>query len=211
MRGESVFAEVKIRDPAVCQVATASEPTATVNRVSRTVPANDEEDVTEELELADASSDADPTANPVDEANGVFRLRRPVGQGCACELIERHDCPVRSIYAEGGQLSLTFYARDLRTIRRAVADLKDVSDGVHLQCLYQTGEKSSRNIVYIDRELFTERQREVLRTAYEMGYFAHPKEANAGDVAASLGIARTTFAEHLSTAQRKLLDRLLGE
>lgn len=206
-----MFAEVRIRDPAVCQVAVESEPTETVSGVARTALANDEGEVTEELEFEDGPPDVDPAADPVDEDNGVFRIQRPADQGCACELVERHECPVRSVHADGGRLSLTFYAEDLRTVRGAVADLKAVSDGVHLRCLYQTGDGSSRDLVYIDRGLFTERQREVLRTAHEMGYFAHPKEANAGEVAAALSIARTTFVEHLSTAQEKLLDRLLGE
>lgn len=210
MGGETVYAEVKIRDPSVCQVASASEPSGTINRVSRTTLANDDERITEELELADAPPDDSPTADPVDESNGVFRLKRPVGQACACEIVERHECPVRSIRAEDGQLSVTFYAEDLQTVRRAVADLKDASDGVHLQCLYQTDDDSSPDVVYIDRNVFTERQREVIRVAHEMGYFAHPKEANAGEVASSLGVSTTTFVEHLSAAQSKLLDRLLG-
>lgn len=211
MVGESIFAEVKIRDPAVCQVATASEPTKTISSVSRTVLPNDEGQITEELVLEDAPSDADLTAEPVDEASGVYRLQRPADQECACELIERHECPVRSIYADGGQLSLTFYAEDLQTVRQAVADLKAVSNGIHLKRLCQANDESSHDLAYINRDIFTERQREVLQAAHEMGYFAHPKKANAGEVAASLEIATTTFVEHLSTAQAKLLERLLDE
>lgn len=211
MGRENVFAEVKIRDPSLCQVATTSESTTAVTSVSRTGLANHEGYVTEHLEMADVPPDANIPAKPVDEANGVFSLHRPSGQGCACELIERHGSPIHTIYADDGQLSLTFYAEDLQTVRQAIADLKDVSDGIHLKRLYQSDDESSRDLVYIDRGLFTERQREVLRTAHEMGYFAHPKESNAGEVAASLDIATTTFVEHLSTAQSKLLDHLLAE
>lgn len=211
MVGETIYAELKIDDPDVCQVAAASEPSVTVTRVARTSLPDDEDRITEEIEIADAPTATDPALALVDESNGVFRVHRPVGQGCACEVIERYGCPVRDIRADGGELSLSFYAEKLGTIRQVVADLKEFSDGVHLQRLYQTGDCSSRNLVYIDRDLFTDRQREVLRTAHEMGYFAHPKRANAGEVAASLGIATTTFSEHLSTAQAKLLERLLGE
>lgn len=211
MVGESVYAELKVDDPGVCQVAAASEPSATVNRVSRTVLPDDEGLVTEEVEVEGSASNADVAATPVDESNGVFRFQRPVEQDCACATVERHGCPVRSIHADGGELYLSFYVEELGTIRQVVADLKESCDGVHLERLYQTGEDSSRDLVYVDRELFTDRQREVLRTAHEMGYFAHPKEANAGDVAAALDIATTTFVEHLSTAQSKLLDHLLNE
>jgi hypothetical protein len=49
----------------------------------------------------------------------------------------------------------------------------------------------------------------VLETAHRMGYFDHPKGADAGDVADELGISRSTLAEHLSTAQSKLFDAIL--
>jgi predicted DNA binding protein len=42
-----------------------------------------------------------------------------------------------------------------------------------------------------------------------MGYFERPKEANATEVAEALGIAQSTFTEHLMAAQRKLLDDVL--
>jgi predicted DNA binding protein len=55
----------------------------------------------------------------------------------------------------------------------------------------------------------TDRQREVLRTAHEMGYFEYPRGANAGEVATALDIEPSTFTEHLNAAQSKLLDELL--
>ena len=42
-----------------------------------------------------------------------------------------------------------------------------------------------------------------------MGYFDHPKGANAGDVADALDISRSTFTEHLAAAQTKLLEAVL--
>ena len=54
----------------------------------------------------------------------------------------------------------------------------------------------------------TDPQREALRTAYEMGYFEYPRDANASEVAAALDIQRSTFTEHLNAAQSKLLDEL---
>jgi len=42
-----------------------------------------------------------------------------------------------------------------------------------------------------------------------MGYFERPKRANATEIAADLGIAQSTFTEHLMAAQRKLLRDVL--
>ena len=43
-----------------------------------------------------------------------------------------------------------------------------------------------------------------------MGFFEHPREANAEAVAAALDITPSTFAEHLAAAQSKLVDSILG-
>lgn len=63
-----------------------------------------------------------------------------------------------------------------------------------------------------DRPLdaLTERQREVVRTAYDLGYYEVPREASTDDVAAALGIDPSTVAEHLQRGERNLLSRYLA-
>lgn len=58
-------------------------------------------------------------------------------------------------------------------------------------------------------DALTDRQFEVLRTAYLSGYFAWPRERNGQEIAASLDVAQPTFARHLRVAEQKLLERLL--
>jgi predicted DNA binding protein len=52
----------------------------------------------------------------------------------------------------------------------------------------------------------TERQREVLRVATELGYYADPRTATQADVAAELNITAATAGEHL----RKIEAEILG-
>ncbi|MFC7157267.1 bacterio-opsin activator domain-containing protein [Halomarina halobia] len=54
----------------------------------------------------------------------------------------------------------------------------------------------------------TERQREVLRTAYLSGYFAWPRASTADDCADALGIAQPTFSQHIRAAQERVFGRL---
>jgi len=51
----------------------------------------------------------------------------------------------------------------------------------------------------------TDRQREVLRAAFEAGYYEWPRECAGEEVAEKLGISSATFSEHISAAERKLL------
>jgi len=59
-------------------------------------------------------------------------------------------------------------------------------------------------------DALTERQREVLRTAYEMGYCDVPRGASSEEVAAELDVGASTVAEPLQRAERNLLTRHLS-
>ena len=52
----------------------------------------------------------------------------------------------------------------------------------------------------------TERQENALRTAFFADYFESPRESNAQEVAAALGITGPTLLHHLRAGQRKLLE-----
>ncbi|SFC24782.1 HTH DNA binding domain [Halobiforma haloterrestris] len=56
----------------------------------------------------------------------------------------------------------------------------------------------------------TDRQREALRTAYELGYFDIPRDASLEDVAAELGISASSVSERLRRAQTQLIEETVA-
>lgn len=56
----------------------------------------------------------------------------------------------------------------------------------------------------------TDRQREVIQTAYDMGFYEVPREASTEEVAAELELDPSTVAEHLQRAERNVLGRFLS-
>lgn len=58
-------------------------------------------------------------------------------------------------------------------------------------------------------DVLTDRQREILETAYELGYFDVPRNGSTADVADSLDLDPSTVAEHLQRAERNLVGTLL--
>lgn len=58
------------------------------------------------------------------------------------------------------------------------------------------------------RNNLTERQREVLRAAYEAGYYDWPRSCTGTEVAEKLDITSATFSQHIHAAERKLLTVL---
>ncbi|GAA0194160.1 helix-turn-helix domain-containing protein [Halobaculum roseum] len=57
----------------------------------------------------------------------------------------------------------------------------------------------------------TDRQREVLQTAFEAGYYDWPRECTGTEVAAELDISSATFSEHIHAAERALIATLFEE
>ncbi|WP_435365932.1 helix-turn-helix domain-containing protein [Haloarchaeobius sp. DYHT-AS-18] len=207
-----IRAEVSIREPSVCRVAAVSADYAPVETVTRSGHPGDgkvvgEFSIGEELDGEDDLEEVYSTGS-----DHVYRFTRDCGCGCVCEHVERHGCPVRDLRAEGGVIYLTFYVSDVESLRAVITDLRDEFDGVAVRRLTRSQPcEDADDLVFVDRQSLTDRQREVLETAHQQGYFAHPRDANATEVADRLDITRSTFAEHLAAAQRKLLDDILAQ
>ncbi len=208
----SIRTEISVGGPGDCPVAqAAAEAGSTASKVARSNAATGDGRVTEEFTLAAESAVDQPGLQPVFEydSNTVYRFDREPGGSCVCEIIEQFGCPVSDIHACDGTLVVSFYAPGMETVQQIVTELREWFDGIHVRQLTRADGRSTHDYVFVDRDRLTDRQREVLEASYEMGYFDHPKRANAGDVAAALAIAPSTFSEHLAAAQRKLLDTIL--
>lgn len=70
---------------------------------------------------------------------------------------------------------------------------------------------TSESFQRIVAERLTERQREVMQTAYQAGYYDWPRQCAGTDVAESLDITSATFSQHIHAAERKVLAVLFDE
>jgi DNA-binding CsgD family transcriptional regulator len=60
-------------------------------------------------------------------------------------------------------------------------------------------------------EQLTDRQRQVLVTAYRLGYYDHPRRISSQQLADRLKIGSSTLVEHRRRAEKLLLSELIGE
>ncbi|MFB6153412.1 MAG: helix-turn-helix domain-containing protein [Halodesulfurarchaeum sp.] len=207
-----IRAKLRIGNLDTCPIASVSDEGVECYNVSKRVEPESGR-VTEEF-ATDANGDLEGVEGlePVFSygQKSVYRFQREFGQDCACETVEQFDCPIVEVQATDGNLSMVFHAPSMAELRDAVTALREQYDEVDVQRLVSSkSEDGADDLVFVDRGELTQRQREVLETAYEMGYFQHPKGANAGEVAESLGITTSTFTEHLAAAQSKLLSAIL--
>ena len=212
MMSGAIRAEVGVDDPGACPVARASRNgDGLIPRVSRASGTTDDGVVAEEFVGETGISRDDPEVEPIfeHEDGTVYRFEREPGWGCVCEYIESYGCPVSNLHAEDGTLYASFIAADLEVIQEIISGLQTKWGGIRVRQLTDADAGSGEECVFVDRSRLTARQREVLAKSYDMGYFEHPKRANAGEVADALGISASTFSEHLAAAQGKLLGMIL--
>lgn len=210
MSDSGVRAEVRISDSSVCRVVDASEQGDVVSVSRSASPATDDATVEFTADSGLPSVDAKEVFSY--DGKTIYRFdRAPTSEpACACDVVECNGYPVRHTEVETGAVVLSFVAADLASLRDVVTALKERFDCVSLECLTRSAAaEDEHDLVFVDRTVLTERQREVLERAYEMGYFDHPKDANAAEVAAALDINGSTFAEHISAAQSKILESIL--
>lgn len=208
---EGIRATIEFATP-VCPLAdlSASED-ATIDSVRANVcPAGCTECVTEFS--MDTACDPEPPVSRIFSHGSVHRYRftHDDGVSCPCECLGRLGCPVARYVVRNGATTIAFYATDYDQLRTVIGALRDRFPSMNITRLIRSpaGERT-RDSVFVERSKLTDRQLEVLETAYEMGYFERPRRANATTVANALDIDPSTFSEHLAAAETKILSDVL--
>jgi len=105
-------------------------------------------------------------------------------------------------FTESGRVTFSVFGPS-GDVQAAVDGLDD-SLGVTVTAV--TGLEGTPGVV---ESPLSDRQRDVVETALELGYYEIPREASHEDVAAAVGCAPSTAAEHLRKAEAKLLRSML--
>lgn len=208
---DGVRVTVEFDSPPGCPVAGLSERAAVANGSVTSSAAGPESGGVTEFSVASDGVDGAGLV-PIFSHGDVrrYRIQHDDEAECPCRCLGRLGCPVDRYVPEDGSLTLVFYTSDHREAQQVLEALRARYPGVVVRRVEQSpSEGRCRDEAVVDRGKLTGRQLEVLRTAYEMGYFEYPRRNNATAVAAELGISLSTFGEHLSTAERKLLEDAL--
>lgn len=145
-------------------------------------------------------------------------------QQCLVEIVVQEGCPVRDLAVQGatptevegspsgGRIVAQVLPED---DPGAVVDELEAEHAVELVAK-RTRERpapllseSELQSAVLDR--LTDRQREVLHTAHEEGYYERPRAKTGQEIARELGISPTTFQEHVRSAEHKIVKFLLEE
>jgi PAS domain S-box-containing protein len=144
-----------------------------------------------------------------DGTGGVLRLRlsRPF---LAMELAD-HGAVVRRASATPETTTLVVDVPESVDVRHVRELLEETLTDIRL-CSKQRIDQSAEHSPYsqfLDR--VTDRQLEVVRTAYYSGFFESPRDSTGEEIAATLDISPPAFYQHMRTVQRKLFSALFDE
>lgn len=207
-----IRATVEFTSTDICPIVDiSSELSTTIDAVNSNVcPREDGESVVEFS--VDAATDVDADITPIFSLGSSKRYRLTLDDEstCPCKYLSQFGCPVVRYVAENGRLTLVFHAETFDQLQEVITGLRHRYPDVNIKKFIRSpAGDGSEDSVFIDRSKFTDRQLEVLETAYDMGYFERPRRANATEIAAELGINPSTFREHIAAAEQKTFADLL--
>jgi predicted DNA binding protein len=217
LMGPGIRAELQVPGAPECPLArTSAEYDVTTSSLSKSVNIDSPTRVVEEFCVeTDNSGPPDLEEQEITKvfergSQSIYQFKRVDHQNCPCECIEAQGFPVVDVRGVDGSIFLVFHAPDRDTLRRIIKGIREHYPEATVRRLVQSSSPEDEgSLVFFDKSVFTDRQLEILRKAHQQGYFEHPKGANAGEVAEEFDITTATFIQHLSAAQKKLLDSIL--
>lgn len=144
-----------------------------------------------------------------DGTGGVVRLglSQPF---LALELAD-HGAVLRTATATPGTTTLVVDVPESVDVRHITGLIEETLTGVELRSKQTFDQASESNLYSRFLDELTDRQLEVIQTAYYSGFFESPRENTGEEVAETLGISPPAFHKHVRTVQRKLFSALFDE
>ncbi|MEW5937745.1 MAG: helix-turn-helix domain-containing protein [Candidatus Thermoplasmatota archaeon] len=152
------------------------------------------EEVLKAVRALPSVSEAEVESAERDSLYAIITLR-----GCSCcEAFLRCDCfMVSGTSGEDGFVSYKIIFTNRKVLQGLLCALQEGGAEVHLQ-----------KIVGIkNEELLTEKQEQMVRTAYKRGYYDFPKRIGIKELAEIFGVSTATLSEILRRGQRKIIER----
>ncbi|WP_232686520.1 GAF domain-containing protein [Halobacterium zhouii] len=133
------------------------------------------------------------------------------GDSLIIELLDRGAVPTtHRATPEGGRVSIRI--AKTASVRSFVELFERRYDDVELVARREAPgpvqDSTELERTYLDT--LTDRQAEVLETAYFAGFFEQPRESSAADVAEMLDVSQPTVSRHIRSAEQKLYSMLFG-
>ena len=141
-----------------------------------------------------------------------------INDAIRCDLYTTRSTPEQLLAANGAQVEHTTVTDGVVTMSVSVEShstvsvltgaLKSAYDSVTLSTLWNQPDDLDTARLDDPLRTLTQKQLEVLKYAYFDGYFEQPRNVSSVELAEKFGLARSTMAQHMRTAQQKVFEHL---
>ncbi|WP_435349269.1 GAF domain-containing protein [Haloarchaeobius sp. HRN-SO-5] len=144
-----------------------------------------------------------------EEADGSL-VRARVSDPTLAARVTDEGSVVRSITIDAGVATVVLGVPHSAAVREFLDRLRQWNQDVELRARQSRERplKTRQTFAAALEDRLTDRQREVLQTAYLSGFFEMPRVSNGQEVTELLGVSQPTFSEHLRAAERTLCELL---
>jgi len=149
----------------------------------------------------------------ITDSDGDCRFEATIAGETIASRLVRHGGSPRSMHADTAGIEVTVDVPTGTDVREFVEMLREAYPTVELQASQHVERSMRTRHEYVTSLLdaLTNRQLEVLRTAYFAGFFEWPRESTGEEVAALLEVTQPTVNRHLRIGQQRLLTQLFEE
>ncbi|THE64686.1 response regulator [Salinadaptatus halalkaliphilus] len=121
------------------------------------------------------------------------------------------DGAVLEALVEGNAMELHVQLPDHESVSTLETALESTGGDATITSLRQDRRSDASERIDHVLEPLTDKQEDAIRHAYYQGFFEHPRDTTATELAEQFGVTRQTITHHLRAAERKLLNGLLEE
>lgn len=134
-----------------------------------------------------------------------------VDEHCVCPTFCRSGCVPEVLAVRNGALRIGAYTDSRDTLGTVLERVRQNAANVRLRRLTtaaKTADSDGWRHEALDHVSLTEKQREAVQTAVDMGYYESPRDASLGDLADTLGVTRSALSQRLNAVETKLVTAL---
>ncbi|MFB6168167.1 MAG: helix-turn-helix domain-containing protein [Haloferacaceae archaeon] len=207
-------------DPTLSRFATAVDAPLSITDVSRRDDSTCVVIVSLELgpghdrDRVESQARDSPEASVLRSDTSAVTCALTLGAESSIRRLVRHGAALQHVEVRRGseRLAVTVQLSYDTGVREYVDTVTDALEEAELVAKHHgsVDPQSDLQLATAVDDRLTDRQRQALKMAFHAGYFDFPRRTDARTVAAEIGIAQSTFSQHLRVAEQKLLEELFS-
>ena len=145
------------------------------------------------------------------EGSGTDRptyLSTEVVSSCVCPVFTRFECVPRIERVSAESISFSVTVPDRTVLPDVIEALRETGATVSLDRLVQ--HDGSEDAMGLQTVSVTEKQREAVETAVDLGYYRTPREVGLDDLAETLGVSKSAVSQRLNAVESKLVRAMMN-